>query len=276
MRRLSWLVPLVAFTAAGCFATRNDVRLLQLNIVDLHRSLDSSMAANEAAARAARLAQARRDSAHTADLGRLELALGIVSDSLASIADGLSKFRASQTEENYQQGQAILKLYAAVWATNKQMADVQSALAQSREARDTTTAKDTTHRAVPALSSASMLFQNGMEQLRQSRPAAARNAFEELLKDYPNDSRVPAALLQLGVSYTMDGNDVAADSAYASVVERYPKSDAAPTALYKRALALEKAQPREARALYQRVVSEYPGSDEAPLAADRIKSIPPH
>ena len=83
-RRLLRLAPVVALAAAGgCFATRNDVRILQDNILT------------------ARAEAARADSARQRQLDQAISALGVVTDSLRAVSTRTSRFQADAQQALY-------------------------------------------------------------------------------------------------------------------------------------------------------------------------------
>jgi tol-pal system protein YbgF len=271
-RRLARFAPLVAVTAAGCFATRSDVRLLQSDIMRVQQTLDSTRAADARSLAALRASQMHNDSVSTASQHDFMVAIGAIADTVHSVSEQLGRNRANTAESLHDISDRLLNVYAAMGATQKQMADMQAAT----EARqDRTTASDTGSR--NAQPGPRQLYSTGLEQLKLGRISGARDAFNDFITRNPTDALVPTAMVYLAETYARDQDAASADSIYQLVVEKYPKSPAAPTALFKRAEALFNAgRPAEAKKYYKKIVDDYPKSDEKGFAADRLKNIPPH
>jgi TolA-binding protein len=132
-------------------------------------------------------------------------------------------------------------------------------------------AADSTARAAAATPGPEQLYDVGLQQARRSAWTAARSAFEELLRLYPQSAVAPDAQLQIAYSFEAEKNQAAADSVYQLVVTNHPRSIAAPTALYKHAQSLIAAQKQaEARVLIERLRRDYPGSDAERLSRDLL------
>jgi tol-pal system protein YbgF len=120
------------------------------------------------------------------------------------------------------------------------------------------------------------LYQIGRQQFDRASYAAARTAFDDLLRRFPTSDVAADAQYYVGEALVAERNAAAADSAYAAVVTRYPESPRAATALYKRARLKQTAgRAAEARALYQDLVKRYPRTDEATLACGDMPAVCP-
>jgi len=118
--------------------------------------------------------------------------------------------------------------------------------------------------------SAEQLYRSAVEQLSRGRPATARSVFFQLVEDYPDDSRVPAALYGIGESFLPESPDSA--MVYMNqVVDDYPRSSHAGQALYRIGLEAERngELDRAVRA-FERVAREYDDSEAAPLACQKL------
>jgi tol-pal system protein YbgF len=274
-RWLARLAPLAAVAAAGCFATRNDVRVVQQDIATLRTEF------------------ARRDSARAVQDARLLAALqnsiDETRDSIRSVSTQLGRHNADSREEMYAIGQQVIQLLAMQGLSQQRLQEMRAALEQraaevpppavtpppgTMTGRDTTAAQAVaTEQQAPG---PNQLYQLAFDQLRRGSYSAARTGFGELLRLYPTSDLAADAQLQIASAFASEGQDVAADSAYALVVSRYPQSPKAPTALYKRAVALAAAgQTRLARQLLNDVITKYPRADEVVLARDRLRTLPP-
>jgi tol-pal system protein YbgF len=277
-RRFARLAPLAAVAAAGCFATRNDVRLLQADIARLQAAQTAAEESRRAEAERARVESARRDSVLRDQYRQIGMVERVLADSLLAIADGFSRFRANMGETMYQLGKQLATVQEIVGVSQKTVADIRSSVDSRREEQPPggaagAAAADTTGVLTPG---PRRLYQTGMDQLQNGATGAARGVFEDFLKNYPADALVPDAMFQLADTYARDNADATADSVYALIVARYPKSARASTSLFKRAAAFDKAgRSSEARKLYEQLLKDYPGSDEASLALERKNRLPP-
>jgi tol-pal system protein YbgF len=251
------LRPLAVATAAalsaGCFATRNDVRVLQSDIATL------------------RAERAFGDSARGAQIDRIIAQLQVTSDTLRSLATQSNRFQGDARQALRELREAVIQVQEVTGTLQRRLQDVRAAV----EARVESTAPvDTTTGA--AGPGPNQLFQIGRQQLDQRSFSAARTAFDDLLTRFPTSDLAPDALYYVGESFASERNNGAADSAYAAVVTRYPTSQRAATALYKRAKLKQTAgRTAEARTLYQELVRKYPRTDEATLACGDVPAVCP-
>ena len=282
--RRAWrMIALVAFAATGgCFATRNDVRIVQTDVA----SLRTELLRNDAAQRDA-LAQA------------LKL-MAVANDSLVRIGartvgtqgDVRTEMRAVK-DQLEQVKQLIQQLQTALNRTRSDLEEranavpvtPPSAVAPLPAGATTagTSAKGMPAGAIPPTvidtqpprgPGAAQLYDNGMAQIRRGSTSTARILFQELLSTYPGSDLAPSAQLQIAASLMLEKNVAGADVGYAAVVAKYPDSPQAPQALYKRAqIALSAGNTADAKRLLNEVISRYPKSLEAEPAAEQLKTI---
>lgn len=240
------LLMFTALAAGGCFATRQDMQVLQNDL------------------RLVRDEAARDDSARAAQIQRLTASLSSVNDSLAALSRGLTRLRAdvqgrlSSVEEQLNTAQELAT------QSQRRVQELRASLEQASGGRGGETAG-------PASPGPNQLYQMGREQFLRGSNAAARTAFEELLANHPQSDVADEAQFFVAETYAAEGNTAAADSVYGLVVTRYSRSPRAPTALYKRGVIAEGAgRTAEARTLYNQVIARFPRSDEAQLARDRL------
>jgi tol-pal system protein YbgF len=125
-----------------------------------------------------------------------------------------------------------------------------------------------------AVPPAEELYRAGREQLQRGAASTARQAFEQLLREYPTDERAPDAQFSLAETFVIEKQSERALEEFDRVVELFPSSTQAPTALYRAgAVAEEGGNVQKARTYYQRVSARYPRSDEARLAADKLRRL---
>jgi TolA-binding protein len=264
-------------SSSACFATRNDVRILQEDILSL------------------RTANARADSARAKQLADLTTSLNttlvVVRDSVKEVGSRLDAFQGSTRQDLRSLGQQLLQLGELMGQSSAQLQNFKAELEErNRQAMEqalratapsTAVPGDTAGRAVappPVVltEGPNVLYQIGRDQLFARAWSAARAAFSELLRTHPNSDRVPDAMRGIAESYDAEGNRVQGDSVFREVVAKYPNSQAAPPSLYKLGLSLmAQKKPVEARTAMQDVVRKYPRSDESTLATEWLARNPP-
>ena len=288
--------PALALAAAGCFATRTDVQILQNDISTL------------------RTETSQRDSTRAAQLDRVISTLGGVNDSLRAISTRVSKFQADVQGDLYQMGQQLITIQELTGQSQRRLQELRAGLEEragtgapmgvapvgpSTSAPPPSAPAAAPSRlpaaapAVPAPATAAasgaaaggtappaggpgpnQLYQLSLDQLRRGSAGAARSGFEELLRQYPTSDLAPDAQFYVAESWASSGNNAAADSGYVLVTTRYPQSSRAPTALSKHALILLQAgRTAEGRDALDQVVRKYPRSDEAELARERLRAL---
>jgi tol-pal system protein YbgF len=259
----SRLAPVALALATGaCFATRNDVRILQEDVASV------------------RAATLRADSARAAQIAEVSATLRAVTDSVRSANERVARWQANaqgslrliqeqllQVQELTGQSAAKLTdLRREMEERNAQM--VPSPIPQAP--RDTSRSPQAVPPAGPGPAT---LYRLSFDQMSRGSHATARTGFQDLLTQYPNSDLAPDAQYYIGETLQAEGNSAAADSVFSLVVSKYPSAPRAATALYKHGLFLQKTKrDREARQVFQSVVDKYPRSDEAALAREQLRA----
>ena len=266
-RRFVWVAPLAATLTAGCFATRNDVRLLQADVQRLHAEAET---ARKAEADRSRADQSRRDSAQTAANRRVETAINRLGDTLRALGDDLSRFKAVQATTLADLQLQLESIQQIVGVTQQQLRRQAAQAEANREAANNVAGSDSGAKEGPKL-----MYQVGMDQLQKTAYGQARSIFQEIIDKFPADTLVADAMFQIGMTYYLDKADAKADSVFAAVVRLHGKSDRAAGALYKRGSINEAAgRTSAARAIYQQLIKDYPQAPETVLARGRLSSLP--
>jgi tol-pal system protein YbgF len=289
LRVRAGLVPVVVLAAGACFATRDDVRLLQNQM------------------QAAQTQQAQADSQRQAQLDRVIEQLGLVNDSLGRIGAQLTKFQGDVEGSVYAMGQQLIQIQELTGQSQRRLQELRAGLEAQRQTAftapvATTQSPDSTASAgtnapasgvgataaaptpIPAGGAAvspgngtpgpNQLYEMALDQLRRGSTTAARTALQDLLRQYPTADVAADAQFYVAETFAKERDTAAADSGYRLVVQRYPASDRAPQALFKHALVLQSQHKvQAARAAYEEVISKYPRSDEAVLAKDRLRTV---
>ncbi len=278
-RRIT-LVALAASTSA-CFATRNDVRILQGDLF------------------AMRAETARADSQRARQIAAVMATLAVANDSLRQVSTRLGGLEGDTRQSFYSIDQQLLQIGELVGQGQNKLADLRAEMerrnleimrAQSMVAPPATT--DSSGRPLPggaqppAAGGAApagavpqegpyQLYQLANEQLNQGAYSTARGIFQQLLAQYDSSDLAPDAQRFIALSYENEGRTLEADSTYQLVVQKYPRSKAAPTAMFKHATLLNKQGKRaEARAAMMDVKVKYPTSDEAQLVDSWLQANP--
>jgi tol-pal system protein YbgF len=251
------LAPVALLATGACFATRNDVAVLQSDIA------------------AMRAEAARADSARAAQVDRVLASLGLATDSLRALSARSLRFQGDVRGELTSMGQQLITIQELTGQSQRRLQELRAGLEQRAEEVGVPPASPggATPPGAAATPGPGQLFQIAVEQYRRGSFGAARAAFQEYLRAYPTGTDAAEAQYYLAESHAGEQNMAAADSAYAAVVTRYPSSPRAATALYKRALAQQTAgRTAQSRALLERVVKEYPRSEEAVLAREALRA----
>lgn len=261
--RRAWLAPVVILTTGACFATRNDVRVLQSDLQASRQEMQAGLA--ESAAR-----DAANKRALDSTLAGIARSLSMVTDTVRSMHATTMRLRGDVREDLVAIRQQLIVVEERVGASARRIQELRAELeadATDRPVAPKDSTKPPVADAAPAGPGPAQLYQMAQDQLRRGSWGSARGAFNEILTQFPSSDLVPDALFGIGQAYENEGNGASADSVYALVVQRHPKSDRAPTALYKRATALRvTGQTAAAQVLYKQIVDTYPRSDAAVLA----------
>lgn len=260
------LVPVVVLTTGACFATREDVRALDLNL------------------RETRAERLRADSALNQQLQQMIASVTTMNDSVAVLSNRLTSWQGSVRGELFEIAQQLVTIQELSGQSQRRLQEVRASLEQRLDvtppaATDGTAAAPGAAPAgapaAPVEPGPNTLFQLALDQLRRGSAGTARLAFQELLTKHPTSDVADDAQFYLAESYAADNQPAAADSIYGVVVIVFPESPRAPTALFKRALArVSDNDIQAARTMFNDLIARYPRSDEAALARERLRTIP--
>lgn len=248
MRRALIAAAALLPVAAGCVATKQDVRDLQLG-----------MAA----------AQAHQDSALDALIARTEAMLDSLSDQnvrlrgdlanrLLGVERQLVQIQELSGQNQSQLAQLRRQIDAAAEEARRQQAAAQAA-SPAPAASDTDPGE---------------LYDAAVAALRRGSVTAAREAFAEFLEANPDHRLAPDAQYNIGQSYEQGRDVPAAITAYEAVVERYAASPRAPAALLRIGrLELGRSNRAAARTRFNQIVQRFPRSPEAGEARTELQRL---
>lgn len=255
-----WL--LIGAGLQGC-ASKGDVQAVQSEVILL--KAESS----------------RRDSARAAQLAQvLELQQRIM-DSLTASRRAMAQFKGDLATDLYNIQQQLVQLQELTGQSQQRLTQLKAQIDTRAEQAEASGAvrpapgDSAARTAAPPAPSADQMYRSARDQHGRGALATARMAYQELVKNYPADPRVPDALFYIGETFASEAPDSAV-AYYGQVVARFRTSPRAPMALY-RLGRLEEARrnPAAARGYYDRLIRDYPTSDDADLARDRLKTLRP-
>jgi tol-pal system protein YbgF len=261
------LVPVVVMTTGACFATRQDLAVVQRDLQGVRTELAASRAATISGDSALRH---ELDSA----LAKVARTLGVMSDTLTAANATMMRLRGDVREDLQIIRQQLITITALSGESQRRVAELRAELEADavERASPVATGPDSTRgdsAGPPAATGPgpAQLLQMAQDQFRRGSNASARSAFTALLTQYPTSDLAPEALYGVAETYLADNNGVVADSVYALVVERFPNSPRAPAAMYKRATQMRvTGQAEKAQALYREIIARYPKTDYALLS----------
>jgi tol-pal system protein YbgF len=230
---------------------------------------------------------AASDSVRAVQLVQILQTLRDVSDSIASLSQRITRLRA-ETQADVRgmrqqvnqimevSGQSEARLRELRSQIDSKIKQVPPSTAPAAPVTDTVQVAPASPPAAPVEDAppAEELYRIGRDQLTRGGNSAARSAFQDLLKRYPDSELAADAQFLIGESYAGENANAKADSAYAAVVAKYADSPRAPTALYKRGVMAQTARRiTAAKRLYNELIDKYPSSDEAELARERLRVL---
>lgn len=258
------LVPLAALVAAGgCFATRNDVRVVQADLANVRTEMLRAAADNKES-----LAQAMRT-------------LALANDSVRAMSNrmtGLSgDVRAGLRTVNEQLilVQQLLKQNEAVIQQFRQQAD-RPAYVPPPVNPPLTAADSAAALAAPAVptASAGQLYSTARNQYARGSYSTARMGFQQLVDQFPTSPDAPLAQLGIAQTWESEKNIPSAIAAYGAVIAKYPDAPASATARYKLAgIFIQQNKPAEAIPLLQQIVDRFKTSNEYELAKSQLDAL---
>ncbi len=270
-------------SSAGCFATREDVRILQGDLRTMHEET------------------LRADSARAAQLSLIANRLVQVDDSVRALGTRVLRLQALTREDAYNIQQYLIQIQELTGQSQRRILDLRAELESRNQSMPVETPPPGAAAASPGTTPArpqptpprgqtpapaaapqpsadqpgpAQLLQLSLAQLRRGSPGTARAGLEELITQYPTSDLVPQAVYYLGETYAAQGDLARADSIFVEVYTRHPRStQEASTAMYKHAVYLEEqGNATEARRVFQQVLQQYPRTDAAQLAQSRLPS----
>jgi tol-pal system protein YbgF len=274
MRYARLIAPWLTLAALGACASKGDLRRVEEQLI------------------LSRTETQRTDSARAVQLGellqvqrRIMDSLDAVNRNLGALGRQVTGFKGDVANDLVNIQQQLVQVQALTGQSQARLTELQTQVeARSEQLNAPAPAADTTAAAAPAGAaptgqpaaggpSADQVYAASLQQLRRGSPGTARMGFQQLLRTYPTNPRVPDATYFVGETFAAEAPD-SAQVYYSKVVESFPQSPRAASSLYKLGLLAERRKDLDgARGYFTRVVRDYPRSDEAALARDRLKTL---
>lgn len=118
------------------------------------------------------------------------------------------------------------------------------------------------------------IYQSGLDAYRSGDLRKALDQFTRFVERNPKHELTANARYWIGEVYYSEKNYEQAILAFQDVIKNYPKKDKAPAALLKQGLSFKAlGDLRSARHVLNKVLSDYPRSEEAKKARDLLREI---
>lgn len=122
------------------------------------------------------------------------------------------------------------------------------------------------------LKSPDYLYQQGMEAMKEGNSTKARELFTNFLEQHPKHALAANAHYWIGESYYSEKNFDSAVLSFQEVIKNFPDKDKAPAALLKQGMAFkEMGDAKSANYVLKKLVDDYPKSEEAKTAREKLK-----
>jgi tol-pal system protein YbgF len=126
----------------------------------------------------------------------------------------------------------------------------------------------------PSGSRAEELYNSAVTQFNLGQNSTAQRAFQQFLRDYPNDPLAPKAQYHLADILVQEERPEEAIQAFLRIPQFYATSEEVPRAYYRLGvLYIQLDRLNDARAYLHKVVDSYPDSEEAKEARQRLVEI---
>jgi tol-pal system protein YbgF len=116
------------------------------------------------------------------------------------------------------------------------------------------------------------LYQKGYEAMKEGNLSKARELFSSFLERNPKHNLAANAQYWIGESYYSEKRFEDAVLEFENVIKNYPDKDKAPAAMLKQGMAFrELGDTKSANYIMKRLVEEHPKSEEAKIAREKYK-----
>jgi tol-pal system protein YbgF len=118
-------------------------------------------------------------------------------------------------------------------------------------------------------------YQQGLEAMKSGDPAKAREFFTKFLDQHPKHKLAANAHYWLGETYYSEKNFEQAILEFQEVIKNFPEKDKVPAAMLKQGMAFkEMGDAKSSIYIYKKLAEEYPKSEEAKTAREKLRTKP--
>ena len=115
------------------------------------------------------------------------------------------------------------------------------------------------------------LYQQGLDAMKAGEPAKARELFSKFLDQYPKHKLAANAHYWLGETYYSEKNYEQAILEFQEVIKNFPEKDKVPAAMLKQGMAFkEMGDSKSSLYIYKKLTEEFPKSEEAKIAREKL------
>jgi TolA-binding protein len=118
------------------------------------------------------------------------------------------------------------------------------------------------------------LWKEAQRRLTDGQRDEARRFLRSFIQRFPDDSRAPSGLLQIGMSFVQELKRSNAVAEFSNLIQRFPRAPEVPEAMWQLAesfVALKFCG--DAKAMYQDLAKRYPRSPRAAQTRERLHSL---
>jgi tol-pal system protein YbgF len=117
-----------------------------------------------------------------------------------------------------------------------------------------------------------LLYQQGYDAVKGGDTAKGREALSKFLELYPKHKLAANAHYWLAESYYGEKNYDQAILEFQDVIKNFPQSDKAPAAMLKQGMAFkESGDAKSAAYVYRKLIEQYPKAEEAKAAREKLR-----
>ncbi len=169
--------------------------------------------------------------------------------------DELARYREDADKRIIALEDRVIKLQAAVDDLNNKIAAVTKQVTEQAETPDS-------------------IYTKGLETFKTGDMPAARDIFLKFLEKYPQDELAANAKYWIGETYYSEKNYDQAILSFQDVIKNFPQKDKVPAAMLKQAMSFKAIKdPRNAKFVLKKLIEGYPRSDEAKKAKELLKEL---
>jgi len=116
------------------------------------------------------------------------------------------------------------------------------------------------------------LYQQGYQAMKDGDPVKARELFTNFLDQHPKHNLAANAHYWIGETYYSEKNFELAVLEFQEVIKNFPDKDKAPAAMLKQGMAFkEMGDAKSAAYILKKLVDDYPKSEQAKIAREKLK-----